>query len=738
MILYLCEKPSQARDIGRILGSTTKREGFLEGQGVRVTWCIGHLLEMTAPDDYKPEWKMWRLETLPIIPDQWKLAVRRGGGKQLKVINELLKGSKKVVLATDADREGETIGREVLVQCRYRGPISRLWLSALDDASIRKALNAILPGEQTEPLYQAGMGRARADWLVGMNLSRAYTLLGRKSGYDGVLTVGRVQTPTLKLVVDRDRLIENFRPVTYFDILALIQVERGRFHAKWVPAKDVADEEGRCLSREKADDVVRQTQGQTGVIDKAETKRVQEPPPLPMDLSTLQQDASRRWGMSAKKTLDTAQALYETHKAITYPRTDCRYLPVSQFQEVPGILNALANSDPSMVRLVQDANTSIRSRVWDDRKITAHHAIIPTSATVQLSSMSLDESRLYDIIRRHYLAQFFPAFEYDRTVIDAKVCQEIFRAVGRVEKIPGWKQVLRDNEKEVAKEGEEAETEQALPPVNKGDPLKIEQAKVEEKKTKPPNRYTEGTLIQAMKNVGKIVENPRLKQILRETSGIGTEATRASIIENLLKRELLTKEGKKNLVSSPAGRMLVDMLPHSVTDPATTAVWEQALEDIANSKGTLADFQGKAVTWVSKLIGNVKAKESGGGSGVPAMNADHYKPAMSSDLPNRPPAGREQNTPACPQCGRSMIRRQSARGLFFGCSGYPQCKATMPDGPDVPVSGSGVALDDGDRACPQCKTGRLVARTARQGKNTGKRFMGCNRFPECRYILASG
>ncbi|MBF0582869.1 MAG: DNA topoisomerase III [Magnetococcales bacterium] len=669
MILYLCEKPSQARDIGRILGATTRREGFLEGQGVRVTWCIGHLLEMVAPDDYKPEWKLWRLETLPLIPDQWKLAVRPGGSRQLKVIQTLLRQTSQVVLATDADREGETIGREVLVQCGYRGPIARLWLSALDDASIRKALNALLPGEKTEPLYQAGLGRARADWLVGMNLSRAYTLLGRKSGYEGVLSVGRVQTPTLKLVVERDRIIENFSPVTYFDLLLLLQVEKGQFNAKWVPGEAMADAEGRCCNREQVDRVCRLVQGQSGLIDNAETRRIQEPPPLPLDLSTLQQEASRRWGMSAKKTLDTAQALYETHKAISYPRTDCRYLPLSQQREAGEILQALANADPALARLIPVADPATRSRAWDDRKITAHHAIVPTRLPVPLTSLSPDESRLCDTIRRHYLAQFFPPFEYDKTVIEARVCQELFRAVGRVERLPGWKQVLRGDEQRERKAGNEEEAEQRLPTVRTGDPVQVKQAKVEEKKSKPPNRYTEGTLIQAMKGVGKMVDNPRLKQILRETSGIGTEATRAAIIENLLKRKLLGMEGKKNLVSSPAGRMLVDMLPHSVTDPATTAVWEQALEDIAHGGGSLAEFQQKSVTWVSKLISNVKARDH---AGVAQVN----------------------------------------RGV------------ELQGG-----SGSGPI-------CPQCRSGRLVERTARQGRHAGSRFIACNRFPECRYIQA--
>ncbi|WP_085442537.1 DNA topoisomerase III [Magnetofaba australis] len=688
MILYLCEKPSQGRDIGRVLGATARREGYVEGSGVRVTWCIGHLLEMTEPDRYKPEWKQWRLDTLPMTPDVWKLELTKRGGKQFKVIKELLKGASEVVLATDADREGETIGREVLERCRYRGKVSRLWLSALDDASIRKALSALRPGQQTEPLYQAGLGRARADWLVGMNLTRAYTIIGRQGGYDGVLSVGRVQTPTLKLVVDRDRQIENFKPVDYFDVTALHRVASGAFNAKWIPQKQHADDEGRCLDRAVAESVIQKVQGQVGKVTKAETKRVKEPPPLPLELSTLQQEASRRWSMSAKKTLEVAQSLYEKRKAVTYPRTDCRFLPTEQFKDASKVLQAMAASDPSITSLVQNANPKLRSKAWNDKKITAHHAIIPTAAKVKIESLSREESLLYDLIRRHYLAQFFPPFEYDATIIDTLVCEEAFRATGRVEKAPGWKQALGQPQKEA--KSTDNEDLQSLPSVQVGEDVRIEKAELTAKQTKPPNRYTEGTLIQAMKSVGKLVEDPRLRKILRETSGIGTEATRASIIETLLKRQLLANEGKKHLISSPAARALVDALPHSVTDPATTAVWEQTLDDIANGSSSLDEFLGKSELWLNKLIGNVKKRQEMG------INPFHNLPELaiatrSRRLSSRRAAGagarrgsRKANAAmvdpsrACTQCGSAMVRRKSKHGEFWGCSAYPKCRHTMP------------------------------------------------------------
>ncbi|MBF0182562.1 MAG: DNA topoisomerase III [Magnetococcales bacterium] len=654
--LYLCEKPSQARDIARILGASGRREGYLEGGGVRVSWCLGHLLEMWMPEDYQAAWRSWRLESLPIVPEHWQRRAKSDTSRQLAVIQWLLRESVAVVIATDADREGETIAREILEECGYRGEISRLWLSALDDVSIRKALAVMRPGQWSEPLYRAGVGRARADWLVGINLSRAFTLLGRNVGHDGVLTVGRVQTPTLKLVVDRDREIENFRSVPYFDVRVTARVEQGELRARWVPPAAVADGEGRCTDKSAAEAVVGRVGGATGTVDKAETKRMREPPPLPPDLATLQQEASRRWGWGAKKTLDLAQSLYETHKAITYPRTDCRYLPVSQFSDAPRILRSLADAGPEWGEAVHGADAALRSRVWDDGKITAHHGIIPTGALSGSAKLTGEESRLFDVIARHYISQFYPPWCYDRTVIELLITGEKFRATGRVEVDPGWKRVMRGEEPPP----EAREEEPFLPKVRAGESARVVDVGMEEKRTKPPARYTEGTLIQAMKNVGRSVKDPNLAKILKETAGIGTEATRATIIENLLKRVLLAREGRKDLISTPAGRMLVDMLPHSVSDPATTAVWEQALDEIARGTGSLEAFLQKSASWVARVVVRVKERAA-----LP----------MPPSVVVAPPSG----LPLCLSCGRPMRRRRSARGPFLGCSGYPACKRVLPE-----------------------------------------------------------
>ncbi len=710
MKLYVCEKPSQARDIARVLGVRGKGDGCLKGDDIIVSWCFGHLLEMSPPDAYNPDLKQWRFDTLPIVPDQWQLAVKSSASKQFKVIRQLLKQASHVVIATDADREGETIARELLDHCRFRGPVTRLWLSALDDASIRKALSKVLPGSNTEALYRAGLGRARADWLVGMNLTRAYTIIGRRHGHDGVLSVGRVQTPTLNLIVQRDLLIEAFTPSPYFEIIANVHSQRGDFKAKWIPAPAVADNEGRCNNAATARTVAQQINGKPGRITKAQTTHESQAAPLPFDLSTLQQAASKRWGMGAKEVLDTAQALYETHKALTYPRTDCPYLPVSQFGEVRQVLTALKQSQPNYASLIDQANPDVRSKAWNDAKVTAHYAIIPTAAVADISRMNERELKLYDMVCRRYLAQFYPAYERDKTVIELMVENERLRANGYVPRVEGWRAVLGNRDLD------EACGSSALPPAKANESVQITDTDFESKQTKPPARFTEGILIAAMKSVGKQVDNPALKKVLRETSGIGTEATRASIIETLLQRGFVQRQ-KKHLISTATGRNLIALLPNEIKDPVTTAVWEQALDDIAQSKGDLAEFISQQADWVGRIV-----RQSTNQTATAAA------PTFSAD------------SQPCPDCGQPMRRRKGKNGWFWGCSAYPQCKATLPDKKGKPKKTKAARArkpKPGGKVgetCPECKKGKLVHRSIKNGENQGKPFLGCTGYPKCSYF----
>ncbi|EIJ36673.1 DNA topoisomerase III [Thiothrix nivea] len=618
LMLYLCEKPSQARDIAHVLGANGRGDGFLHGNGVQVTWCFGHLLEQAEPAAYGEQYKRWNLASLPILPQQWKLEVKKSGSRQFRVIKGLLAKTQHVVIATDADREGEMIAREVMELCRYQGQVSRLWLSALDDASIRKALGQLRPGAFTENLYQAGLARSRADWLVGINLSRAYTLTAQRSGQlqanVGALSVGRVQTPTLRLVVDRDEQIRNFVPVDYWEVVAhcLPDGNTQTFKANWVPGKGKpgVDEEGRCIDQLLAEQVTTACKGQQAEVLRCDTERKRQAAPLPYDLSSLQVEATRRWRLGAQQVLDIAQALYEKHKLVTYPRTDCCYLPVSQYSEVGGVLKALLKTDQNLAELVAQANPRLKSKVWNDSKITAHHGIIPTAAAGRLEQLSEHEYSIYDLIRRRYLAQFFPVHEYDQTTIELDCQGYRFRATGRVSRVLGWKIAYQGPETETPDGKPEANDPeaQALPALNKGDQVLMQDLTGTKRQTKPLPPYTEGTLIQAMKGIAKLVENPKLKAILKENAGIGTEATRAAVIETLLQRKLLEREGKRKcLRATPKGITLIGMLPGAVKNPALTAAWEQALEAVASGEMTLAEFMGKQEHWLNKMLERVRA-----------------------------------------------------------------------------------------------------------------------------------
>ncbi len=600
MRLFLCEKPSQAKDIAKVLGANRRGDGCWVGTDVTVTWCIGHLLETAPPDSYDARYKRWALADLPIIPSQWKMLVKPKTASQFKAVKRLLGEARELVIATDADREGEMIARELVEHCRYRGPIRRLWLSALDDASIRKALAALKPGSETFSLYHSALGRSRADWLIGMNMSRLFTLLGRQSGYQGVLPVGRVQTPTLRLVVDRDRSIADFVPVAFWAIDVQLDSAGARFTAQWRAAEDACDDQGRCLNQALA----RQAAAAIGNaaaarVVKIATERVREAAPLPFDLGTLQELCSKKLGLGAQETLDIAQALYETHKLITYPRSDCGYLPISQHAEAPAILAALLRADPSLAPLQEHLQAQRRSRAWNDAKVSAHHGIIPTAAASDPSRLPAKYKAVYTLIRARYLAQFLPNHEYDRTQADFDCAGFALRAVGKQIVEPGWRRALP--EALTPAKGREAPVAQVLPTLREGQDCAVAEVNLKDLWTQPPKPFTEGDLIKAMKNVAKLVDDPRLKQKLKDTTGIGTEATRAGIIQGLLDRGYLVKNGKA-LSATPAAFSLIDAVPRAIADPGTTAIWEQALDMVQSGEMSLEEFVAKQSTWMSKQV----------------------------------------------------------------------------------------------------------------------------------------
>ncbi|EAW6334085.1 DNA topoisomerase III [Salmonella enterica] len=659
MRLFLCEKPSQTRDIAKFTGAGQCGDGFLSGPGVIVTWARGHLLEQAEPEAYGEQYgNPWRLDVLPFVPQQWKLEVKKDGRAQFSVINRLLKQVDEVVIATDADREGEVIARELLEYCRFQGRVFRLWLSALDDASIRNALANIWPSEKTEALYCAGVGRGRADWITGMNLTHLYTLKAREAGISGVMSVGRVQTPTLAIVVRRDLEIENFIPKPYSDVIATLVSDNIAFPVKWVAAAQYCDEEGRCIQAGIAKQVVelcRQIASAT-IID-CQTKRQKKSAPLAFSLGSLQQACAEKFGMPAQKVLDIAQSLYETHKLTTYPRTDCSYLPVSMRDEVRAVLTALMQSDPSLKShpALAQLDIGLISRIWNDKKITAHHGIIPTKQAGILSRLSTDERNMYQLIRQHYLAQFLPQMEVDTTEATFNIGGQLFRTTSNVVVVAGWKALFTEPSQtaQIPADGnDDKETVSRLSPLQAGQTCRVQGAEEKRLQTKTPVPYNDGTLIAAMMNAASLVTNAALKKVLKENAGIGTEATRAGIIDTLVKRGFLVR-GKKALHSTPTGRDLVNALPSALTSPGLTALWEQLLDEVAAGRVSLDDFMAKQKAWVVQLVSQGK----------------------SQPLAMQSPPG-----PPCPECGGRTVQRQGKNGVFFGCVNYPSCRG---------ISGSG-------------------------------------------------
>jgi DNA topoisomerase-3 len=650
MRLFLCEKPSQGKDIARVLGASQRGAGCYTGIGLGVTWCIGHLVEAAPPEAYGLEFKRWSIEQLPIIPKHWRIEIKPSTATQFKIVQKLLAGATTLVIATDADREGEMIAREILELCGYRGPVQRLWLSALNDASIAKALGALRPSGETLPLYYSALARSRADWLIGMNLSRLFTILGRQCGYDGVLSVGRVQTPTLRLVVDRDREIARFVSVPYWTIDVALSAGGQSFTAHWLPPDGATDDAGRCLKQAVAQAALQRLHvSREAQVVSVDTERGREAPPLPFDLGTLQEVCSRRLGLDVQETLDIAQSLYETHKATTYPRSDSGYLPESMLAEVPMVLNALLATDPSLRPVIATLDRTQRSRAWNDTKVTAHHGIIPTLEPVKLVRMSEKELVVYRLIRAHYLAQFLPHHEFDRTTAHLSCAEQSLEAIGKRIIVMGWRSVQDDGPIDNA-EGDAQQRSQVLPPLIVDTRCAVTAVELKALKTLPPKPFTQGDLVKAMKGVAKLVSDPRLKQILKETTGIGTEATRAHIIQGLIGRGYLLKRGRA-IRASDAAFTLIDAIPAAIADPGTTAVWEQALDRIEAGQMTLDEFVAKQSAWVTQLV------------------RQHARDTLSIKLPD---------SPACPTCGSPTRQRTGKQGPFWSCARYPDCKGTLP------------------------------------------------------------
>ena len=587
MRLFIAEKPSVAKAIVAELGCVTRGDGFITCKdGSVVTWCFGHLLEQAEPDAYLPDdvprtkkgSKVWRFEDLPIYPKNWKLLPKNDKGvkKQLATIGKLLKKASLVVHAGDPDREGQLLVDEVLEHFRYTGRVQRFWVSAQDSASIRKGLTNLRDNETFDGMRLAALGRSRADWLLGMNLSRAYTLARQAQGKKELIAVGRVQTSTLALVAKRDVAIRDFKPVPYFVIKARLGGGKP-FTAVWEPEESQAgiDEQKRLVDRCIAAALQQRLKavGQATVVRCSRTpKKIAQPKAF--SLADIQLGASNQFGFSAEKTLNLCQSLYETHKATSYPRTDCSFLPESQYADAKNVLAAIAKTMPPLAGLVAKCDCSIQSPTWNDKKITAHHGIIPTQQAADGSKFSDDERKIYRLIAERYLSNFLPAHEYLACSIELRIATERFSAKGRLVTKPGWKVVTS-----AADEDKADDEGQALPELKSGLQLPVSGIDCEEERTKPPAAFTEGTLIRAMENIHQAVNDPQSKKFLKEGDGIGTPATRATIIAELKRKKYLEVKGKK-IVATELGLHLLQVVPDVMKNPVLTALFERILREV--------------------------------------------------------------------------------------------------------------------------------------------------------------
>ncbi|KXL53182.1 DNA topoisomerase 3 [Anaerotignum neopropionicum] len=590
-ILVVAEKPSVARDIAKTLGITQKGEGCLMGERYVVSWAIGHLVTLAEPEEYNEKFKKWSFASLPILPEKMELKAIKNTRTQLKILHQWMNNKEidSIVCATDSGREGELIFRYIYNITKCKKPFQRLWISSMTEQAIKDGFANLKDGAAYDLLYHSAKCRSEADWLVGMNATRAYTLR-----YDVLLSIGRVQTPTLALIVEKQKEIDAFVTKPYFEV----QGDFGGFYGFWID--DEADT--KIENEEKATVITQKVEGQNAVVTKVEKEEKRILPAQLYDLTELQRECNRRFGYSAKKTLDTAQGLYEKRKLITYPRTDSRYLSEDMKGKVQSTMKRLAELESFQEfakPLLTDNGLSFSKRIIDNTKVTDHHAIIPTDVRLRLDSLTQEELNVFLLVASRFISVFYPNYRYEVTKAFFSCEDERFLSKGTVVLQEGWqeieKKLIPGKEKK-----EKTNDEQKLPPLSEGEVYLILEAKVLKKKTTPPKPYTESSLLSAMENAGRFVEDETLKEQMKD-SGLGTPATRAAIIERLLAVGYITRKGK-NLIPTEKGKQLIQVVPEALRSPQTTAKWEKGLSSIAKGKMEEQRFMESIKRYVSFLV----------------------------------------------------------------------------------------------------------------------------------------
>lgn len=632
--LVIAEKPSVARDIARVLGANQKNGGVLEGKKYVVTWALGHLITLADPEEYDKKYEKWEMSTLPMMPKDMKLVVIRQTGKQFSVVKTQLfrKDIEEIIIATDAGREGELVARWILEKAGCHKPIKRLWISSVTDKAIKEGFANLKDGHAYDNLYRAAVARAEADWLVGMNGTRALTCK-----YNAQLSCGRVQTPTLAMIARREEEIRQFTPKEYYGVSVETQ------DVKWT-WRDEKTKSFRTFSREKAEEIRRKTETASLEVTRIEEKTKKSMAPGLYDLTTLQREANQKYGFSAKETLNIMQRLYENHKVLTYPRTDSRYIGKDIVPTIRERLKACGIGPyRKLAGALMNKPVQANSSFVDDKKVSDHHAIIQTEQFVQLDHMTNEERKIYDMVVRRFLAVLYPPFEYQQVTMEAKAAGETFAASGKVVKSQGWKEVYEGGDQEESEEDEEKLKDQRLPKMQTGQKLKVLRAALNTGKTKPPARFTEATLLAAMENPVKFMET-RDKEAVKtigETGGLGTVATRADIIEKLFHSFMMEKKGNEIHITSKA-KQLLELVPEDLKKPELTADWEMKLSQIAKGKIRQGDFLHEIRDYTCEIVDEIKTGEG---------------TFRHDNLTNK----------VCPRCGKKLLAVNGKNSKMLVC-----------------------------------------------------------------------
>ena len=648
-IVVVAEKPSVGRDIARVLGCRTGGDGCLIGENYIVTWAVGHLVTLMEPNELDPKYEKWSFSTLPILPETIPLKVISTTRSQFSTVKKLIndKETDSLICATDAGREGELIFRYIYEKAGCKKPFQRLWISSMTDEAISEGFRNIRPGADYDGLYESARCRSKADWLVGMNASRAFTLK-----YNTLLSIGRVQTPTLAILVKRRKEIENFTPEGFCTLTA----DFGDYSGVYFSEK--LDPDTHLKEKAEAERIAGEVRGKAGTVIQAETVRKKELPPQLYDLTSLQRDANRLLGFTADKTLKTAQSLYEKHKALTYPRTDSRFLPPDMIPRVVQTMKLLPEGYQKYVAgALPGGKLPVSRRTIDKTKVTDHHAIIPTAKKADPSKVSEDERKLYDMVARRLLAAFHPACDYDATKIVTRAEGHLFRTTGRVVVNNGWHDVppLENPPRAKKKAAEDGESEQPLPPLQEGDTRTVRDLKIREDRTKPPAPHTDASLLAAMETAGKELEDEDLVRQMKG-SGIGTPATRAAIIERLITVGYAQRRGK-TLQATDKGVMLIGVVPGELSSPELTGRWELALNEITDGKQDPGRFMEGIARMSSFLVDY--ARDSAAAVTFPAEERRRGKGGA-----RRPRPAALQGA-VCPVCGKGGLQESA---MAFSCT----------------------------------------------------------------------